>query len=122
MICCKNSTVTLVPGTLMGCLLTNLLNRRTYIVSKNTPTEQSGRNPAEQEYLEINGLLYDNYDFADPLVGSLLATMEPKPILERAQEFIDANFYQIFYPLPSDPEILQNNGWRSLQCPSAAGP
>lgn len=92
---------------------------RTYIISKNTPSEQSGRNPAEQQFLEINGLLYDDYAFANPLVGSLAATPNPPPIFDRATEFIDANFYQIFYPVPDDPDILQNSGWRALdQCPA----
>jgi hypothetical protein len=84
---------------------------RTYITSTNTVTNPSGPGVTSNEYKEINGILYDNYTFADPLVGSLAATKTPPPLMQRAQTFINANFYRIFYPNATDPAIVRNNKW-----------
>jgi hypothetical protein len=84
---------------------------RTFITSTNTLTNPSGPGVALNEYKQINGILYDNYAFADPLVGSLAATLTPPPLLRRAQTYIDANFYRIFYPNATDLAIVRNNTW-----------
>jgi hypothetical protein len=84
---------------------------RTYITSLNNLTNSSGPGVTTNEYKEINGILYDNYAFADPLLGSLSATSAPLPLLVRAQTFVNANFYRIFYPNATDPVIVRNNKW-----------
>jgi hypothetical protein len=84
---------------------------RTFITSTNTVTNPSGPGVTLIEYKQVNGILYDNYAFADPLVGSLAATKTPLPLMQRAQNFIDANFYRIFYPNATDLAIVRNNTW-----------
>lgn len=86
---------------------------RTFIISPNTPDNPGGRNAGnlDSAFVEVNGIIYDNYEFADPLVGSLAATTNPQALVNRAEKYLEANFYRIFYPLPGDVEAVLNNPW-----------
>lgn len=88
---------------------------RTYITITNTETQPGGVNSGnqDQEFLEVNGIIYDDYAFANPTgttLDPILTANHPAP-LDRADEFIEQNFYRIFYPRPNDTAAVLNNPW-----------
>ena len=91
---------------------------RTFVTITNTQQSPGGPNAGnkDQAFVEVNGIIYDNYKYANPTVGELSAvpTAEfPSPLV-RAREFLDANFYRIFYPMPDDAVAVKNNPWVAL--------
>ena len=96
---------------------------RTYITITNTATDPGGPNSGNDDvaFTEVNGIIYDNYQFASPFsVGPIPTAEHPTP-RERATEFLNANFYRIFYPLPDDVEAVRNNPWLAIDasnCPA----
>ena len=90
---------------------------RTFIIQSNTQANPGGRNAGNNDaaFTEINGVIYDNYAFANPEEVSLapIATAVHPPPLVRAAEYLNSNFYRIFYPEPTDSNVVLNNPWRS---------
>ena len=88
---------------------------RTFIIQSNTADNPGGRNAGnlDSAFTEVNGIIYDNYVFADPTIGRLSAmpTSEHPPPLARARQFLNFNFYRIFYPRPNDFDAVLNNPW-----------
>lgn len=97
---------------------------RTFIIAPNTAATPGGRNAGnlDADFVEVNGIIYDNYQFADPLANPLQAipTADHPPPLVRAQGFLDDNYYRIFYPLPNDEVAVLNNPWLAPQLPTCA--
>jgi len=91
---------------------------RTFITITNNATQPGGPNAGnlDQNFTEVNGIIYDNYLFADPNVAQLSASptiSHPEPMV-RAQEYLDLNFYRIFYPMPGDEAAVLNNPWLAI--------
>jgi hypothetical protein len=88
---------------------------RTYITITNTASQPGGINSGndDQAFVEVNGIIYDDYNFANPNAIELEAvpTASHPPTLTRAGEFIEQNFYRIFYPRPNDTDAVLNNPW-----------
>ena len=90
---------------------------RTYISVTNTATQPGGRNSGnlDEDFIDVNGVIYDNYAYADPTGSTLEAiptSIHPAPLV-RADRFIEQNFYRIFYPRPDDDKAVRNNPWLS---------
>lgn len=67
-------------------------------------------------FYEVNGIIYDNYAFADPLSLRASPTADPPfngTAIDRAQVMLDMNFYRIFYPKPDDVNVnsVAKNPW-----------
>jgi hypothetical protein len=82
---------------------------RTYI----TVERDLGLNAGDHDeaFIEVNGIIYDNYQYANPTVLEPFLYDSGDNVMDRAQEYIDKNFYRIFYPLPNDTEAVLNNPW-----------
>jgi len=95
---------------------------RSYITITNTETKSGGRNSGnlDQAFIEVNGIIYDDYNFADPLsLGPVPTASKPEP-KDQAGTFIEQNFYRIFYPQPDDEDAVKNNPWLAIDvsnCP-----
>jgi len=99
---------------------------RTFISvdARQGPMAFTANNDPNLPFLQIDDIVYDNYQFADPL--SLVA--EPTATfgdpLVKAKQYIEDNYYRIFYPRQSEDGgtiVTQNNPWLAndaLVCPA----
>ena len=70
----------------------------------------------------LNGLIYANYAYSDPLLGNVSAIDSTKaPAWNQAyiDRIRDVNAYRIFYPTPEDVALMNGttNPWRAHVCP-----
>jgi hypothetical protein len=88
---------------------------RTFITINNNATHPGGPNAGndDRNFTEVNGIIYDNYLYGNPTGSGLqpFATAGAPSAIDHAQEFLNKNFYRIFYPLPNDTVAVLNNPW-----------
>jgi len=88
---------------------------RTFISIDNADGPNAGN--LDQDFIEVNGIIYDNYEFADPNVPLLSAspTATHPATMDTAATFLEHNFYRIFYPFENDEPAVLNNPWLALR-------
>ena len=72
---------------------------------------------------KLNGIIYNNWKYSNPLLGETNAKpiKNAKPFDKKlAQSTLTLNLYRIFYPLPSDIQLMGGvfNPWQSKWCPA----
>lgn len=70
----------------------------------------------------LNNLVYNNWKYADPLLGETNAKRSNLMPVFNQKHFnntLNKNLYRIFYPLPSDIPLMKGavNPWQSRWCP-----